>query len=243
MNYLRIGICEDTEKDLAILMELLQNSSYTYNMETFSCGEDFLKSFYSGRYDLILMDIYMGRLTGMDTVSEIRKTDTAVPIAFLTTSTDHALDSYRFHVDRYILKPYQPEMIEEVLDMAGKRVMEQPSVTVMDHGTQTSIPLTQICYVEQSAHVCQIHLINHDMVSTVMKLNDLKDILSYPNFYLCHKSFLVNLAHVKRLNKELALFEMKDGGCAYIRRASIREAEKLCHQYMFELTRRLGGLS
>ena len=55
-----------------------------------------LADFKQGKYDLILMDIYMeSELTGIETIRLIRKRDKDIPIAFVTASKDHALESYR----------------------------------------------------------------------------------------------------------------------------------------------------
>ena len=241
MNYLKIGVCEDKPEEQALLLGMLGNSSVKCETECYPCGEDFLRSFYPGRFDLVLMDIYMGGISGVETVSKIREQDGIVPIAFLTTSTDHALDGYRFHVDRYLVKPYDAGQLGEVLNMALDRLSGRPSVTVQVQGREVLIPYSQFLFAEQSGHNCLIHTSGGGKVKTVMKIGDLARSLPDPPFFQCHKSYLVNLGHVSRVNRELSMFEMKGGGAAYIRRGSLRTAEQAFHKYMFSLTRVQGG--
>lgn len=56
--------------------------------------------------DIILLDIVMPLLNGMDTARELRAQDTAVKIIFLTSSPEFALESYEVRAQDYLLKPH-----------------------------------------------------------------------------------------------------------------------------------------
>ena len=71
---LKIAICEDEADQKNILLQLLGESGIKNTSVVFTNGEDLLADFKPGKYDLILMDIYMGsELTGIDTIRLIRK--------------------------------------------------------------------------------------------------------------------------------------------------------------------------
>ena len=104
---LKIAICEDEPDQKNMLLKLLDESNIENTSVVFANGEDLLADFKQGKYDLILMDIYMeSELTGIDTIRLIRKKDKDIPVAFVTTSKDHALESYRQSAMNYIEKPY-----------------------------------------------------------------------------------------------------------------------------------------
>nr|MCR5656094.1 LytTR family transcriptional regulator DNA-binding domain-containing protein [Butyrivibrio sp.] len=63
------------------------------------------------------------------------------------------------------------------------------------------------------------------------KLDDIEAQTPDDTFMRCHKSYLVNIAHVKNVDKDLQVFEMKDGECVHIRRESLREASRLLTEY------------
>lgn len=65
------------------------------HIEEFISGEDFLSIFRKDSYDTIFIDQYMDGLSGIDTAKKIRMNDTFVPLIFITTSRDHAIDSYQ----------------------------------------------------------------------------------------------------------------------------------------------------
>lgn len=130
-----------------------------------------------------------------------------------------------------------------MLDLAEKRLSMQPAVTILVQGEHVEIPRSKICYAEQDGRSCELHLLGGDVIRTVMKLTELEEMLPNPPFLRCHKSYLVHLGQIQGVNRELSMFEMKNGGNAYIRRASLRSAERAYQQYMFCLTREQGGMS
>ena len=65
------------------------------------------------------------------------------------------------------------------------------------------------------------------------RLDEVEQSVPRPPFYRCHKSFLVNLAHVKDFDEDLNVFEMSEGGVVYVRRQSTREAVRAFRGFMF----------
>ena len=237
MDTLTIAICDDEDASRQELQALLKASGYTCTCICFENGEELLSSFTPSRYDIVFLDIYMGGMSGVDAAERIRRLDPDIPIAFTTTSPDHALDGYRHHVDRYLLKPYRDDEIREALDYAAKRLGERADATVNVAGD--TIPTARICYVEQRNHTLIIYLVDGEQVKHTGKLDDLERNLPSPPFYRCHKGFLVNLDYAKRVNRDLNVFEMEGGGNAYIRKASVREAQRAFEQRIIERTRSL----
>ena len=58
----------------------------------FADGECFLKSFRPGLYTIVFLDIVMGKLSGLDTALKLREIDSKLPIVFITSEQDYALD-------------------------------------------------------------------------------------------------------------------------------------------------------
>ncbi len=243
METLKIGICEDDPAELAILLARLDSCGIPCETRSFPDGSGLLEDYYPGRYDLLLIDIYMNGVDGVETVSRIRRVDPQVPVAFLTTSRDHALDGYRFHVNRYLVKPYAAADFLELLDMALQNRRNQPLVSLAVSGKKTEIVQNTVRYAEQSGHAVYLYLTDGSTCKSSVKLDELEALLPRPPFYRCHKSYLVNLTHVRFFNRDMSVFEMVGGGNAYIRRGSLKEAETLYHSFMFDQTRKLGHRS
>lgn len=130
-DVLKIAVCEDETDQRNRLLTLLDESSIKNTYSVFENGEKLLKVFERGKYDLILMDIYMdSELSGIETVKLIRKKDKDISVAFVTTSKDHALESYRLSAIKYIEKPYSKENIEDTLSLALLKKQDTPSLLV-----------------------------------------------------------------------------------------------------------------
>ncbi len=217
---LQIAICEDTATDMEHLLSHIETSGICCQCHSFESGEDFLKSFHTGKYDLIFMDIYMAGIRGIETVKAIRETDTNVPIAFTTTSLDHALDSYRLGVLKYLEKPVDSTSVRETLELALMTRKSRPTLSItLTGGIEENIPLDNILYFEQQRHVIDVHLTDCVLTtSQSIKMDQLEDDLPSPPFLRCHRSFLVNLNYVHKADSEKYAFIMKNGDRADIRR-------------------------
>lgn len=84
-------------------------------IKEFSSEEDFLSLIQNDSYDLIFIDQYMQGLSGIDAAKQIRHIDSLVTLVFITTSRDHAIDSYQVRAGGYLLKPFSYADFEQTL--------------------------------------------------------------------------------------------------------------------------------
>lgn len=236
---LQIAVCEDTKPEEEKLLSLLQNSSIENHCTVFHSGEALLESYAVGLFDLLLMDIYMGGMTGVEAVSKIRETDAEIPIAFITTSTEHTLESYRLSALKYIEKPFKQKDVEEILKLAQLKKRNTPALMIKRNGNAEKIPFSQILYLEQQTHQVNIFLKAGDTVQIYEKLSALLPQLEGQDFFLCHKSFSVHLPFVRFIDTELKCFVMQNGKNVPIRRESMGKAKKSLEAFLFQRTRGL----
>ncbi len=234
---LRIAVCDDTAKERENLAAILADTKIKNVAYFFVSGEEFLNSYEANKYDLIFMDIYMEQQTGVDVVTEIRKIEEDVPVAFATTSKEHALDSYRLDVIKYLEKPLQKNSVEAVLRLAKEKKENVPKLTIHVNSNTINIPFFEIVYLEQIASKVSIHKTDGTTIYFRAKLTNLIEDLDEDIFFPCHKSYIVNFSHVVSLDKELLLFEMKGGGNVYIRRNTLSAARKAYENYLFSKVR------
>ncbi len=227
----RIAVCDDELSQRRQLQFLIEKQHPGCQIDLFESGEMFLKSFRPGFYDLIFMDILMPGMGGVDVTSKIRAVDSSVPIAFATASKDHAMDGYKNRVIRYLMKPFDPTEVGEVLDLALQMKDGQGGVTLRINGKDMNFAYEKICYAEQSSHTIFLHMANGAVLQLTGKLDNVEAQTPDDSFMRCHKSYLVNLAHVKSIDKDLQVFVMKDGDSVHIRRESLREAARMLTEY------------
>lgn len=88
----------------------------TLQLYRFTNGDELISAHRAYGMDLILLDMIMPLLSGMDTARELRQHDPHVPIIFLTSSPEFALESYEVRTFWYLLKPLDEVRFHAVLD-------------------------------------------------------------------------------------------------------------------------------
>lgn len=239
MEPLRVAVCEDDPREQESLLALLNGSSVPTACSVFPSGEALLEVYRPALFDLLLLDIYMGKLTGIQTVEKIREFDEDVPIAFLSSSLDFTRESYRLSVFSYMEKPASQKEIDRILRLALLKRESRPVLTLRRGGVQERIPHAEIIYLEQQARRLCLHLIGGREELFYEKLSAIEPQLGSESFFPCHKSYCVNLSHVRRIDRELKAFVMADGSNVPIRRESMASAKKAYEDYLFAKTRSL----
>lgn len=235
MEELHLGICEDDSNDLNHLLSLLSTEKIEINIKTFSSAEELLNEYKTGDFDLLLMDIYMAGMSGIDAIQKIRELDSAVTVVLISSSTDYAMEAYRLQVTRYLEKPVQSTDLHQVLQRCLLEKASKPSFHFIHEYKEQSIPLDDILYFEQSGRKLLIHRDNLPVLSITGKLDQLEWQLSDHPFFRCHKSFYVNLSHVALLENELRVFIMDNKDNVYIRRESFAKAKKAYEDFLFKM--------
>ena len=146
-----------------------------------------------------------------------------MPIIFLTTSPDFAVESYDVEAAGYLLKPLQEEKLQKLLE----RVLIQPDkqrVCVRSNRRHRYLFLEEILFIESDNHSIRIHLASGEVIGSSEKLGELATRLD-ERFLRCHQSFLVNMEHIADVNED---FVLKDGRAIPIR---IRDRKVMADTY------------
>src|SRR4029079_2398452 len=89
-------------------------------LTTASSGEDGLKLIPKIKPDLVLMDIRMGGITGMETLRRIRQMDTKLLVILMTAygTTQTAIEAMKLGAYDYLLKPFDVPKLKEIITNA-----------------------------------------------------------------------------------------------------------------------------
>lgn len=104
----RVAIIEDDkycQDEIAGYLEKYGTSQgVEFSVDLFSDGDAIVEK-YPADYDVLLMDIELPLLSGMNAAEEIRRIDSEVAIIFITNSPQYAIEGYRVQAMDYLLKP------------------------------------------------------------------------------------------------------------------------------------------
>lgn len=241
MEELQIALCEDDKEELERLLQLLRKGPVPVRATAFDSGEAFLQDYRPGQFDMVLMDIYMGGITGVETVRRLREREPDLPVAFVTSSQDHALDGYRLKVAKYLEKPVtQADMDDAVALAAGWRAQAAAEVTLQ--GKKLQLPVNRLVSAEQKAHYLLLRFAGGRTQQVKGRLDELEPQLAGFPFFRSHKSYLANLSYVTDIDQELLTFHMQEGQDLYIRRDRMKKAKDAWEDWLFAQTRKGDGL-
>ncbi|GHU10189.1 DNA-binding response regulator [Betaproteobacteria bacterium] len=224
---LRIAVCEDTDAEAKILLSYIEKSGMRVDITRFVNGESFLEVYKQNAFDLIFLDVYMDKLTGVETAEHIREIDTTVVIVFTTTSDDFTRESYRLNAYKYMLKPIHQEDVIDALELAViKRDRErEASLDILSESNPVSIPFCSIEYVESRRGKSVVVTEDGAEIVTSISLDALEKLLPPPRFLRTHRSYIVNFDHVDDIDED---FIMDNGSIVYIR---VKDHNRIKHTY------------
>jgi DNA-binding LytR/AlgR family response regulator len=201
----RIALCDDeqifSEEHKNLCTVILQKNKIEHHIDVFGSGDAFLGS--KKYYDLILLDIVMEGMSGMDIAAEIRKHDSEIEIIFITSSNKYALQGYDVNALHYLLKPVNAKVLERLI-LSDYHKKYQSEFLVFKSGTQNlKIPVKDIIRAETVGRRVAVTLTD-SVVYFPGKLTQLLNELPGEQFIRCHQAFIINLHNTRELTRQSA---------------------------------------
>lgn len=197
---IRVAIVEDEAGVQEQLAGYLQRYTRQYGTEfevhPFGDGVEILEE-YRPVYDIILLDIEMKHLDGMETAQRIRQLDPEVILVFITNMAQYAIRGYAVGALDYLLKPVPYFAFSQQLQKAEDQVRRRRShyLVVPVSGGLRRLDTARIYYIESQGH--QMHFYTEDdHFAAPGTLKALEEKLADWPFARCNSGYLVNLAQV-----------------------------------------------
>ena len=209
---LRIGLCDDDKEYLQLLMHMVRlwadYSRVEVELLPFNNGDDLIARNAASHMDIVILDIVMPLLNGMDTARELRAQD-------------------------YLLKPVSYDRLREALDACCQMLRAEPKNMVLktSFGFQ-KLYFGDVEYAEAQNKRVVFHLRTGREVDTPEPLHSLEDkLVSEDGFFKCHRSYLVYLPNVDHFNSTEII--MRSGRCVPIARGYAKAFQEAYFAQMF----------
>lgn len=206
---MNVVICDDERVYLESISEKVRAWSKARQHETvvmihaFSSSEDMLQAWERGLLiDMLFMDIQIPYETdGLKIAKMIFEKDNQIPIAFITNYAEYACDGYLVNALRYILKPVTQQAIDDCMNIAWHRwaITQSESIRIETGRQVELVPVRHILLVESTGHHLLFTTADGRTIDARGKLADFSTLLPSGLFVQCHKSFLVNVMYVRKL--------------------------------------------
>lgn len=216
---MKVVICDDCIRDLHNVEKLLEKyresvAGIHFETEKFSDACILYDRISAGELaDIYVLDMIMSERSGIDIGSLLRSVGSKGVIIYLTSSDDFALEAYGVHAARYLLKPVSEKDFFEAMEyaMSYNKVSEEILFPVKTKMGTVSVPYSKIEYIENYSRMLHVYLTDGETVRSIFIRKsfdeEIRQIAEYRSFLRVHKSFLINMNYIKKLEQSNILME------------------------------------
>ena len=203
MKY-KIAICDDSDADRQYILNMVDHwassAGYVIHTDTFTSAENFLFRYAEeSDFDILLLDIEMGKMDGVTMAKQLRENNDTVQIVFITGYSDYISEGYEVAALHYLMKPVKEEKLCSVLDRAIEKLARNEKIMNFEIGGEiVRVPIYQIRYADVFGNYVTIHAMSD--VTVKMTLGELEKQLD-ERFYRVGRSTIINLTQISRVTK------------------------------------------
>ena len=207
MKVFRIAVCEDDSPSRDFESKLINNwaekSAVNVNIDSYTSAENFLfESEDKLEYDLLLLDIQMGKMNGVELAKTLRRRGFEGALVFLTGVKDYAIEGYEVGAVRYLLKPLKEEEFFKTLSLVHSEFSNrEKDVFLLQIGADVSkIEYDKIIYIEARGHY--VHLCGSGFEKEwKAAFSSVSPDFEAHDFFCLRRGLLVNLEHISRITR------------------------------------------
>lgn len=195
----KIAVCDDEKPVVSQVKKLILEWNPEAEVSCFSSGEELLRDYTP--YHAVFLDIDMKGMNGIETGKALRKMDWEVKIVYLTAYRDYAAGAFSVHAFQYLLKPVNRKHLINTLEEIFRHIKPSRDSAVLDFRTVDGVaclPTEEIYYFEYVNRRVRI-VTGTEEYFMVSRIGDVYERMKGHGFSMPHKSFVVNMQHVKNV--------------------------------------------
>lgn len=217
MNKIRTILVDDEPRGLTSLQKLLMMNCDA--VEIIACCSNVAEAtdkILQLKPQLVFLDIAMPEANGFDLLRNLPAID--FEIIFVTAHSNYMIQAFHFSAVDYLLKPVDEELLSEAVKRAEKKIEDKAAgqgIQTLMHNIQHKndsqkmklcipslkgfqvVEIQHIIYCEASSNYTNFHFSNRQAICASKPIHEYEVLLQDSSFVRTHKSFLINLEHVK----------------------------------------------
>ena len=202
---LKIAICDDEQNQIEYLLSVVtawaKKNRHTIETKTYPCAKAFLLDYAEEKdFDILLLDIEMPGMSGVELAKAVRKENATVQIVFITGYYEYFSDGFDVSALHYLIKPADERKLMPVLDRAVSNLTyRQRAVLLSSPEGDVKVSLADIYYVESE----NVHVAAHTTSGVYRSRISLAKFAEQldETFIKVHRSYIVNLKYVKKISR------------------------------------------
>lgn len=226
----KVLIVDDEMQSRLLIRKLLESHDTSFNIAEADSVAAALEVMKSVQPDLIFLDVQMRGETGFDLLDRIAELQ--LPVIFITAHSDYAVRAFRYHALDYLLKPIDPtefdQAFQRVMQTLNGKQSSERYTNLRKHIQSThTIPekiavptmegylflyTQEILYCRAAGNYTELVMTGLQKVLSSHNLGYFEELVSGHHFFRVHRSYLVNLRHIRKyLRGDGGTIVMQDG--------------------------------
>ena len=155
-------------------------------------------------FDILFIDIHLGDMEGTTVASLARRLMPQAKIIFATAYSEYAVTAFELGVDNYILKPFDPNRIRQVLERYSQSPQPGPArgrerLAISSNRHTILLDVEEVTYIETdgSGRGCLVHTLSGEAYADNSPMSEYESRLGGQGFYRIHKTCLVQLKYIQ----------------------------------------------
>lgn len=199
---MRVGLVDDRFIDLDKLNGIVAGIPEVEVIFSTISAEEAYEQIKKQTIDLLIADIEMPNLSGYELADIIHSHALNISVIFVTGSSGYAVHAFELNVHDYIMKPYQKDRLVKSVDRLLEKSRSSEMVGRLYLKQKNEIHIVQkkdIIFIERSGRSTTIYT-KTGPIKTYQTLNELEGELRERDFLRSHRSFIINIHHVKNFS-------------------------------------------
>ncbi|SCZ02232.1 two component transcriptional regulator, LytTR family [Flavobacterium anhuiense] len=215
-------IIDDEPLAVELLEDFVKKVDTLELISTFNNAIDAVSFINQNNVDLIFLDIQMPHFSGIDFLNTIEKKPLVI---FTTAYSDYAVEGFNLGAVDYLVKPIpfhrflkavvraqqvlQPVATPALTESTNTPEIEQDFMFVRAEYENVKLNFADILFIEGLKDYVKIYTTDNKFTLTLISLIKLENLLSSKGFARIHRSYIINIKHVKSIQKNKVLISDK----------------------------------
>lgn len=233
----RIAICDDERENVtlheAIIKDSLQSCGIGYEITTYTYSSNLLADITEDGffYDLLLLDIEMPGVTGMELAGKIKPFLPNIRVIFITSHMEYAIDAFELSVFRYVPKNDLEKRLKNAVTDAAKLIELETGkeYIVQAAGRMEKIPYKDILYIQRDGGKNSAIYASAGMSKVRKSLQQVYEELAASEFIFIDRGCIVNIIQIMKVADGTAF--LKNGETLPISRSHLQEVKQQINRF------------
>lgn len=212
MNDLRVLIADDDMGMRTIMRKIVERVEDFVLVAEAGDGRTALELVEKLKPDVVFLDVEMPEMTGVECARAIQDLDPNVVIIFATAHDHYMGDAFEVYAFDYLIKPFKVERVIQTLERARERLSARAGraaapvvkpralsgrMMLKHRDGVTFVDLQDILLIQREERTTVLYTVDNERYVTNDTLSEMEERLPADVFFRCHKSYIINLNHIK----------------------------------------------